>query len=118
MENLSAQNTNEPEVYDKAKWYLECDPPFPKKKIINHFKIIFDFLKEKDLLNEEGLEDYEFNRSEEDIFWAEQIKEEAHYFFHNYYDALVQSADYGSEQFRTNLIQWYAKYEEESLGKS
>lgn len=109
--NNSRQNINGTDIYDKAKWQIDGETPIPEKQVFQHFQIIFDFLKEKDLLSEEGIEDATEPRGYEDIFWNEQVKPVAHPFFHEYYDALISSAEYGSEQFRTNLIEWYSIYE-------
>ena len=44
-------------IYDKAAWHIGADEN--PSEVIEKFKIIFSFLKMKDMLNSEGLEIFE-----------------------------------------------------------
>lgn len=42
------------EIYDKAIWHIDAGED--KNKVLNKFKVIFSFLKQKNMLSDEGLE--------------------------------------------------------------
>lgn len=72
------------EKYDKAKWQI--DGGIPKDLVVNHFKTVFAFLDEHDMLNEEGKEELEFGIDEEAILTENLVTKEGAEFLKNCYD--------------------------------
>ncbi len=83
-------------IYDKAKWQIENG--IDEKETIAHFSFIFDWLKEKSLLSEYGLEIAELGAFDDSSLTSEMVTKEGEIFLDQYYDSYIERIEYGVKE--------------------
>lgn len=74
-------------VYDKAMWHI--DGGEDKEEVIAKFKVIFSFLKGKDMLSDEGKEIMEFEIDSSISLHERLLTAEGNKFIEEYYDSII-----------------------------
>lgn len=73
--------------YDKASWHI--DGGEKESDVIARFKDVFTFLAEKKMLNEEGLETFEFGMDSSISLNSNMVTAEGETFLDAYYDVVL-----------------------------
>ena len=95
--------------YDKASWHI--DGGENEVDVIGRFKDVFDFLAEKKMLNNEGMETYEYGMDSSVSLNSNMVNEIGEMFLDTYYD-LVLNQD--PKEIKKNLEEAYKAYIKES----
>jgi hypothetical protein len=98
-------------IIDKAVWQI--DRGVPAKEVVDHFKTVFSWLMEHDMLTDEGIEEYEDGIDDCASLNDELVNERGIAFLEKCYDDLLKrSANgiYGSDHERGLLDTLYAEY--------
>lgn len=83
-------------IYDKAKWHI--DSHIPKNTVIEHFDFIFHWLKEHNMLNENGKEEINVGIDEEISLNSSMLTSEGELFLDKYYDELLREGEFVIEK--------------------
>lgn len=75
------------QVYDKAVWHI--DNGEEEKEVLKRFELIFDFLAEHKMLNEEGKELYGLGPDESWAFYDRILTDAGKQFMEKQYDRLL-----------------------------
>lgn len=94
-------------VYDKAKWHIEKG--MDTKDILEHFDFMFSWLKEFNLLSEEGLEILDIGIDESISLNERMVNIGGAIFLEKNYDKYISRIDYGKNQDRKYLEELYFK---------
>lgn len=73
--------------YDKASWHI--DGGEKESDVIARFKDVFTFLADKKMLNEEGLETFEFGMDSSVSLNSNMVTAEGEAFLDAYYDVVL-----------------------------
>lgn len=98
-------------IYDKAVWQI--DEGIPSELVVNHFKIVFTWLKKHDMLSEEGKEELEDGIDSEASLNEELLTQEGTSFLDNYYDKflmVITKEKYGIDSAIEELDRLYKEY--------
>ena len=74
-------------TFDKASWHI--DGGENEKDVISRFTEVFSFLKEKNMLNDEGLETLEYGMDSSASLNSNMVMAEGESFLDAYYDAVL-----------------------------
>ena len=74
-------------VYDKAKWHIDAGED--AKEVIERFQIVFNFLSEKGLLDEEGEEILEIGIDSSVSLHEDMVNDMGKKFLESYYDEII-----------------------------
>ena len=91
--------------YDKAAWHI--DGGEKETDVIARFKEIFEFLSDKKMLSEEGLETHEFGMDSSVSLNSNMVNAEGEAFLDAYYDIILNQ---NPKEIRKNLQESYEKY--------
>lgn len=94
-------------IYDKARWQI--DGGVAEEAVIAHFKFVFEWLKEYNLLNDYGIETLTDGIDEEAILTDEMVNVGGKNFLDNYYDEYVSQIEYGVKEDAELLEKLYYK---------
>ena len=83
-------------IIDKASWQI--DGGFPPYIVVTHFKRVFSWLEEKDLLTQEGKEILEFGIDDSVSLHERLITPEALAFLDAKYDDYLRHNSYGEDE--------------------
>lgn len=92
-------------IYDKARWQI--DGGIESEMVVAHFKFIFDWLKEFNLLNEYGIKTLEDGIDDEAILTDEMLNIGGKNFLDSYYDEYISQIQYGVQENADLLEQLY-----------
>lgn len=98
-------------IYDKAEWQI--DGGIPSELVVNHFKIVFTWLKKHDMLSEEGKEELEDGIDSEASLNEELLTQEGTSFLDKYYDKflmVIAKEKYGKNDSIEELDKLYKEY--------
>ncbi len=95
--------------YDKASWHI--DGGENEVEVIDRFKDVFAFLAEKKMLNEEGMETYEYGMDSSVSLNSNMVNEQGESFLDTYYDAILSQ---NPKEIKKNLEEAYKVYTKES----
>ena len=98
-------------IYDKAEWQI--DGGIPSELVVNHFKIVFTWLKKQDMLSEEGKEELEDGIDSEASLNEELLTQEGTSFLDKYYDKflmVIAKEKYGIDSAIEELDRLYKEY--------
>lgn len=95
--------------YDKASWHI--DGGENEVEVIDRFNDVFAFLAEKNMLNEEGLETYEYGMDSSVSINSNMVNEQGESFLDTYYDAVLGQ---NPKEIKKNLEEAYKVYTKES----
>jgi len=95
-------------IIDKAAWQI--DGGVPEETVIRHFQIIFEWLNKKDMLTDEGKEEYEVGIGDCASINARLISPEALKFFIEKYDDYLRAVEYGEDKNAEELEKIYNAY--------
>lgn len=76
-------------IYDKASWHI--DAGMDKRRVIQRFQRIFDFLNDNDLLSDEGKEIYEMGIDESCSLNERTVTLKGNRFLGKYYDEVMDN---------------------------
>ena len=93
-------------IYDKTTW--QKDAGVIKDIISDHFKLLFTWLKNKGLLNDEGLEIYDLASFSDTSLHEGLLTERGNAFISKIYDELLKTASYGSYEVTEFLNKHYS----------
>ena len=83
-------------IYDKSAWQI--DAGIDETVVTTHFKLLFTWLKEKNMLSEEGMELYELDSFSDLSLHERLLNDEGNSFVDSVYDELIGNVPYGSEE--------------------
>ena len=92
-------------TFDKASWHI--DGGENEKDVISRFKEVFSFLKEKNMLNDEGLETLEYGMDSSASLNSNMVVAEGEAFLDAYYDVVL---DQNPIDINKNLQLAYEKF--------
>lgn len=94
-------------IYDKASWQIEGG--IPENVVVTHFRFMFKWLKEYNLLSDYGLEMLEDGIDEDAILTDEMVNVGGKNFLDKYYDEYISQIDYGNDESANLLEKLYFK---------
>lgn len=94
-------------IYDKAEWQI--DGGVDKSSVAQHFKLLFNWLSTKGLLNNDGHEILELDAYGDTSLHSDLLTDEGNSFVEKTYDEVVKSHRYGTEDFIKALEERYTK---------
>ncbi len=89
-------------IFDKADWHI--DGGEDKDKVILKFKNIYEFLKEKELLSPEGLENLDFGIDSSISLNEMMVTDKGYKFLDKYYDKVI---NFEAETIKEKLEEKY-----------
>lgn len=92
-------------IYDKARWQI--DGGMDKKIVIEHFRFMFSWLDQFNLLTEYGKETKNGSIDEEAIISEEMINHSGQVFLDRYYDEYISVIQYGVKEDEKLLEKMY-----------
>lgn len=92
-------------TFDKASWHI--DGGEKEKDVISRFNEVFSFLKEKNMLNDEGLETLEYGMDSSVSLNSNMVVAEGEAFLDAYYDVVLGQ---NPVDINKNLQAAYDKY--------
>ena len=95
-------------IYDKAMWQI--DNGVEKSMVINHFKFVFEWLKNQNMLNNNGLEIFDIGIDEEVSLNESLLTDKGNEFVDMYYDELISSAGYDFQKEKELINELYSKF--------
>ena len=84
------------EVFDKVKW--QVNGGVDKRVVIEHFKFVFSWLHDNQLLSKEGEQSYEFGIDEDTSLSENDVNEIGADFLKKYYDDYISKIEYGQKE--------------------
>jgi len=93
-------------IYDKARWQI--DGGISTEIVINHFKFIFKWLNEHNLLSEYGVSTYMQSIDENAVLIDEMLTDRGNEFLVKYYDEYIAKVEYGVKE-DDKLLMTYLK---------
>ena len=79
-------------IFDKASWQI--DNGMNEEVVIAHFKFIFEWLNEHDMLSPSGLEILDIGIDEDVSLHEGLVNERGLHFLDEYYDKLIADSQY------------------------
>ena len=79
-------------IFDKASWQI--DNGMNEEVVIAHFKFIFEWLKEHNMLSPSGLEILDIGIDEDVSLHEGLVNERGLHFLDEYYDKLIADSQY------------------------
>ena len=79
-------------IFDKASWQM--DNGMKEEVVIAHFKFIFEWLNEHDMLSPSGLEILDIGIDEDVSLHEGLVNERGLHFLDEYYDKLIADSQY------------------------
>jgi hypothetical protein len=78
-------------TYDKTKYHI--DNGEEEKLVFKRFKTILNFLKNKNMLSKEGIQELQYGISEDTIINDSMLTKEGKKFLSKYYDKIIAEKD-------------------------
>lgn len=91
--------------YDKATWHI--DGGEAASEVVKRFREVFEFLYDKNLLNEDGKETLEYGMDSSVSLNSSMVKMKGTAFLDNYYDIAIKK---DSSKIRENLEIAYKEF--------
>lgn len=99
-------------IYDKAAWQI--DGGIEPRKVIDHFSFVFNWLKQHNMLSEDGLEILDFGIDIEVSLNEKSVTKNGADFLNLYYDNIIEQSKYEisfeSELFDSSYSQFAKLY--------
>lgn len=92
-------------IYDKANWQI--DGGVSQKTVVKHFKLVFEWLKDHNYLNNNGIEVLELDDFGNASLNDSLLTKEGNHFVSRYYDKLVKEVPYGDDSILEMLDAMY-----------
>lgn len=91
------------EKYDKVDWHLDGGEDYDE--VIERFTSVIEFLKENDMLSEDGIKEFENGVDDSTILCDEQLTETGNEFIKKYLDLTEQLAEHlGDMKSALNML--------------
>lgn len=94
--------------YDKAAWHIDGGENI--LEVVSRFKEVFDFLDEKEMLNEEGKETLEYGMDSSVSLSSTMVNSDGEEFLDCYYDVVIKQ---NPKEIKRNLQNAYKKFLDE-----
>ena len=94
-------------IFDKASW--QTDGGMDEEVVIAHFQFIFEWLKEHNMLNMDGLEIWEIGIDEDVSLHEGLVNKPGFDFLDQYYDKLITDSNYDITREKILLEQFMQK---------
>lgn len=94
-------------IYDKASWHI--DAGMNEEEVINKLKILFDFLASKDMLSDEGKEEYECGIDDSCSLNERTVNSQGNEFLGHYYDEIINYDDSNILNYLSELYEVFLK---------
>lgn len=94
-------------IYDKARWQIEGG--IEEELVIQHFRFMFQWLNDYNLLSEEGKKTYADGIDESSVLMDEYVNEEGKKFLDKFYDSYIEQIGYGESENLEILKGMYEK---------
>ena len=91
--------------YDKASWHI--DGGENESTVIARFIELFDFLAAKKMLNDEGIETFEYGMDSSASLNSNMVTAEGERFLDTYYDVVLKQ---DLNEFKNNLEKSYIEF--------
>lgn len=78
-------------TYDKIEWHMGKDDETPDSKVVSHFRIIMEWLKDHNMLTDEGVSDLEVNWGPDFSITDEQLTPQGQEFMKDHYQEWLSS---------------------------
>ncbi|MDR2132556.1 MAG: hypothetical protein LBP30_04335 [Clostridiales Family XIII bacterium] len=92
-------------IYDKAEWQI--DGGIDKSSVSEHFKLLFEWLNENGLLNDDGKEICELGSFSEVSLHSELLTDLGRSFIENHYDDVASKHRYDNSDFIDALAKMF-----------
>lgn len=102
-------------IIDKAVWQI--DGGVPEELVVKHFQIVLTWLKEHDMLTDEGIEEFEDGIDDTASLNDNLISQEGIKFLEECYDEflrIIAKDQYGKDYSRKELERIYQDYQRKS----
>lgn len=93
-------------VYDKAAWHI--DGGEKASDVVKRLAIVFEFLKDKKMLNDNGLETMEYAMDSSVSLNSSMVNVEGKKFLETHYDGVMKK---DPKQIKKNLLDAYIFFE-------
>ena len=92
-------------TYDKASWHI--DGGEKALDVVARFRIVFEFLLEKQMLSADGIETLEYAMDSSISLNSIMVNEKGNWFLERYYDEVLSPT---ASMMQKNLLDAYEKY--------
>lgn len=99
-------------IYDKAKWQIENGMSIAT--VSEHFLLVFSWLKDKNMLNSEGLETMNIGIDSSTVLTDNMVTDQGEKFLDKYYDELIKSSCYNTNSEIEKLNSFFNEFIEQS----
>ena len=95
-------------IFDKAAWQI--DNGMDKDTVINHFTLMFEWLKNHNMLSKDGLDILDIGIDNATSLNEQLVTEEGAEFLTKYYDKLISESEYNVSLEGYLLSSYYSKF--------
>lgn len=95
-------------IFDKAAWQI--DNGMDKDTVINHFTLMFEWLKNHNMLSKDGLDILYIGIDNATSLNEQLVTEEGAEFLTKYYDKLISESEYNVSLEGYLLSSYYSKF--------
>lgn len=95
-------------IYDKAMWQI--DNGMDESIVVKHFQLVFEWLKTRNMLNNDGLEILDIGIDEEVSLNETLLTDNGRAFLDKYYDELISNSDYEISKEKKLLDAYYNEF--------
>ena len=82
-------------IYDKASWQIENG--IDAKKVVDHFTIVFKWLKSKNMLSDDGMELLDIGIDRSVVLSENMVNEKGNTFLKQNYDKFIETTEYNTD---------------------
>lgn len=96
------------EIFDKAKWQI--DNGINEELVISHFEFIFEWLKNHNMLNQDGLDILDIGIDDDVSLHEGLLTNAGNSFLKQFYDTLISESQYQVECEKVLIDELYSKW--------
>ncbi len=95
-------------IYDKASWQI--DNNINQDMVIEHFSMVFKWLKQHDMLSKDGNDILSFGIDEDASLNSQLLNDNGNKFLSEYYDKLIEVSQYDISKEEKLLDSYYLEF--------
>ena len=96
------------QIFDKAAWQI--DNGMDEDTVINHFTLVFEWLKDHNMLSKDGLDILDIGIDDDTSLNEQLVTSEGAKFLSEYYDKLISESEYDVSHEEDLLSDYYSKF--------
>lgn len=97
-------------IYDKASWQIDAGQD--KSRVIDHFKFIYNWLNENQLLSEDGKEILDFGIDSSISLNDQMVTKEGADFLGKHYEELIRDTNYNVEEEKEKIEELFKEFKQ------